>query len=418
LHSPRLATSSPRPERSPTYANEILAEARPPSYQASLAATIALSAARLAEVDPAALALLRLCAFLAPKAIPVDLLTTRPEPDPGNAGPPEEVAAWLAVLDKPVVRHRTIGQAGDYGLATITDEGIALHRLTQAILRDQLAGAAEAVRGYAYGMLAAAYPGEPDDPRTWPLWAGLLPHVLEADPAASDSPALRSLAWHAVWYQHASGDDHPGEQFADDLYRRWRERLGPDHPDTLAAANCLAQIYRRLARFRDARDLNEDTLARRRRIFGDDHPDTLMSANNFAVNLHDFGDAQAAAELDEDTLTRRRRVLGNDHPDTLTTANNLATNLTALGEVQAARKLNEDTLTRRRRILSNDHPQTLTTANNLATNLSALGEVQAARELNEDTLTRRRRTLGDDHPATQRSADNLAADRRALGEAD
>jgi uncharacterized protein (DUF2267 family) len=77
-----------------------------------------------------------------------------------------------------------------------------------------------------------------------------------------------------------------------------------------------------------ARELNQDTLTRLRRVLGPDHPDTLAAASNLAADLRALGEHQRARELNQDTLTRLRRVLGPDHPDTLAAASNLAADLT------------------------------------------------------------------------------------------
>ena len=71
-----------------------------------------------------------------------------------------------------------------------------LHRLTQAILRDRLTPEqAAATRACSEAILAAADPGDPANPVTWPRWAQLMPHLLAADLAATDSrgPALDGL---------------------------------------------------------------------------------------------------------------------------------------------------------------------------------------------------------------------------------
>lgn len=50
---------------------------------------------------------------------------------------------------------------------------------------------------------------------------------------------------------------------------------------------------------------------------------------------------EQARRLDQDTLALRRQVLGDNHPDTLTSARNLAEDLGLAGE-QDARALGED----------------------------------------------------------------------------
>jgi hypothetical protein len=391
------------------HAAQITSEGTPIDYPVSLAAAVRLSSTRLEAEDPAAGQLLRLCAFLAPEPVPLDLFSAAP-----YRLLPEPLAAAVRT---PLAFRRSVGRIAGYGLARLGDDGPVLHRLLQAILRDQLEPSDhDAARTMVDRLLIAARPGSGTTPALWPRWAQLLPHILAADPATTSNDELRYLACSAVWHLHARGDARAALPIAHHLHEQWDRRYGPDDRYSMSAAANLAWVHRDLGEYQQARKLDEDTLARRRRVLGDDHPDTLHSANNLAIDLRRAGEHQRARELDEDTLDRRRRVLGDDHPDTLHSANNLAADLRELGEHQRARKLDEDTLDRRRQVLGDDHPDTLHSANNLAADLRELGEHQRARKLDEDTLDRRRQVLGDDHPDTLISAGNLAVDLRELGE--
>jgi hypothetical protein len=391
-----------------TRAGQLLAQGAPGSYRRSLAAATQLIADRLAGEDPAAAELASVCAFLAPDPIPEDLF-------PGAASDlPSELAARVA---DPLAWRQTLAHLARQSLARIDHRGLQMHRLTQAILRDRLAPErTAATRGCSEAILAANNPGDPDNPATWSRWAQLMPHVLVAGLAATDSPALRGLACDACGYLLARRDTRTAHDLASHLRQQWRDRLGEDHKHVLEVAHYLGWALRATGRYAEARDLDQDTLDRQRRILAEDHPSILATANNLALNLRYLGEVQAARDLAQDTLEGRRRVLGEDHPDTLFSANNLAACLRALGEAQAARDLNQDALDRRRRVLGEDHPSTLASAKSLAVNLRELGEVQAARDLDQDTLDRRRRVLGEDHPSTLSSANSLAADLLALGD--
>jgi tetratricopeptide (TPR) repeat protein len=365
---------------------------------------------QLARQDPAAAELASVCAFLAPEPIPQSLFTAAVSVLPGElAARAADPLAWL----------QTLAQLTKQSLVRIDHRGLQMHRLTQAILRERLTAAQAAVtRNYAEAIMAASDPGDMPNPATWPRWARLTPHVLAADLAATDNPALRELARHTCWYLIERGDIRTAHDLANGLRQQWRDRLGEDHEHTLTAAHYLAWTLLEMGRYAESRDLNQDTLDRRRRVLGQDHPDTLNSAHNLAIDLRALGEVEAARDLDQDTLDRRRRVLGPDQQSTMSSANNLAVVLRELGELQAARDLDQDTLERCRRVLGPDHANTLISACNLATNLRQLGEVQAAYDLDQDTLERCRRVLGPDHPNTLNSADGVAADLRLLGEAD
>src|SRR5690242_10508105 len=341
-----------------TRAGQLLAQGTPGSYPRSLAAATGLIADRLARQDPAAAELASMCAFLAPEPIPESLFTA------ALSVLPTELAARAA---DPLAWRQTLAHLTRQSLARIDHRGLQMHRLTQAILRDRLTPAqATATRQYAEALQAASDPGDMANPVTWPRWARLTPHVLAADLAATDTPALRDLAGHTCWYLLERGDTRTAHNLASGLRQQWRDRLGEDHPHTLTAAHFLAWALLEMGRYAESRDLNQDTLSRRRRVLGPDHPDTLYSAHNLAITLRTLGEVQAAHDLNQDTLARHRRIRGHDHPDTLNSAHNLAYALRALGEVQAAHDLNHDTLARHRRIRGHDHPDTLNSAHNLA----------------------------------------------------
>jgi TIR domain/Tetratricopeptide repeat/NB-ARC domain len=389
------------------HASEALAEGTPASYSRSLAATVTDAAARLADAEPAAAALLQLSAFFGPEPIPASFFTAA-----------VQLPSTLAdIAADPMRLYRALGRISSYGLARLDQAGLQVHRLVQAIVRDRLsAGQRRDDSACVAALLVAAGPADTDNPAVWPAWASLLPHLLAANPAESDNADLRRLAARALLYLLRRGDSVTAENLGTALHRQWAERLGPDHADTLAAATELAFAYRDRGHLAETRALVEDTLARRRRVLGEDHPDTLRSASDLAVTLSDLGELRPARELAEDTLAKRRQILGDDHPDTLRTASSLSNDLGWLGEYQAARELAEDTLARQRQILGNDHPDTLRTASNLSNVLSGLGKYQAARELAEDTLARQRQILGDHHPDTLHTASKLSNVLSWLGE--
>ncbi len=241
-----------------TRAGQLLDQGAPGSYPRSLAATTALIVARLADHDPAAAELASLCAFLAPEPIPEDLFT-------GAVGLlPGELAAQAA---DPLAWRQTLAHMARQSLARIDHHGLQMHRLTQAILRDQLTPArAAATRKCTEAILAASDPGDPPNPATWTRWAQLIPHVLAADLAATDSPALRELVRRACWYLIERGDARTPRDIISNLRQQWRDRLGEDHEHTLMAAHYLAWALLEMGRYAESRDLNQDTLARRRRV--------------------------------------------------------------------------------------------------------------------------------------------------------
>jgi Tetratricopeptide repeat len=122
-----------------------------------------------------------------------------------------------------------------------------------------------------------------------------MPHLLAADLAATDNPALRWMACNTCWYLLVRGDSRTAHDLAGNLRQHWRERLDGDDEHTLTAATHLASALRQMRRYADARDLDQDALDRRRRVLGADHPETLFSAGNLAADLYVLGEVQVSS---------------------------------------------------------------------------------------------------------------------------
>jgi tetratricopeptide (TPR) repeat protein len=194
--------------------------------------------------------------------------------------------------------------------------------------------------------------------------------------------------------------------------------LGPDHPDTLATRNNLAQAYQDNGRLDLAIPLYERTLAARVAALGPDHPDTLVTRNNLALAYRDAGLWDRAIPLFERTLADETARLGPDHPDTLTTRNNLALTYRDDGQWDRAIALFEGTLAARTSRLGPDHPDTLLTQQNLAMAYREAGLWDRAIPLFERALDVQTARLGAVHPFTLLTRNNLAPAYQAVGQVD
>ncbi|WUE87829.1 FxSxx-COOH system tetratricopeptide repeat protein [Streptomyces sp. NBC_00490] len=387
---------------------EVLDADPPDGYPVSLAAQVRLTTARLAANHPGAAALLAALALLAPEPFPATTCTGNL---PAETSPPlqEACASRLAA-------GKALRAIGRHSLARVHNGTLQLHRLTQEILAGQMTSPEhdQAVAD-AEALLAAANPGAPGEPWSWPAWQVLLPHALAFDPARLTTSRGRDVVGDACWYLMDRAQARPARECLQRLYDACLQQLGPDHDGTLRAAHRLARAYDDTQDHERARALDEGSLARSRRLHGDDHPDTLASANNLAIRLWALGRYEEALALDEKTLQTRRQVSGPEHPHTLLTATGLAVRLAEVGRVEEARVLGEETLAVQRRVLGPEHPDTLRTAYNLAIRLAEVGRVEAAVVLGEETLAARRRVLGLEHPHTLSTAYNLAVDLMAVG---
>src|SRR4051794_30701407 len=137
-------------------------------YAGRLDTAWALSLERLREEDPAAVRLLELAAFLAPEPIPLSLFT----------GPPELLDEPLrSVAADPDALADTLGVLVGYSLVRRHPDGFQVHRLVQAVIRQQLSPDRQrASTESVMRLLAAASPGDPEESVNWTGYAQLAPH--------------------------------------------------------------------------------------------------------------------------------------------------------------------------------------------------------------------------------------------------
>ncbi|MFB9235521.1 FxSxx-COOH system tetratricopeptide repeat protein [Plantactinospora siamensis] len=162
----------------------------PGFYPRSLVAVHDLAVERMARDQPAALDLLRMSAFLAPDAIPLDLTVPTDisgPADPAGSSEPASVAADPA--DPPELRHgdavAVLARAALVSVRPIPGQPdgseLAVHRLTQALVRDGLTATQRRHWcAVAVEALDRAFPASPHRSADWPRCRQLLPHVLEA----------------------------------------------------------------------------------------------------------------------------------------------------------------------------------------------------------------------------------------------
>ena len=158
--------------------------------------------------------LLELAAFLAPEPIPLTLFTEHAElldePLRTAAADPDALADAVGAL---------VG----YSLARRHADGFQVHRLVQAVIRHQLPpDRQQAIAHRAVALLAAASPGDPENPANWAGYARLAPHVLATGPLVDTSPAGRQLVLDTAHYLQAHGDSSGSRAVCEQVLDRWR----------------------------------------------------------------------------------------------------------------------------------------------------------------------------------------------------
>jgi tetratricopeptide (TPR) repeat protein len=390
--------------------SELLSENSPPDYPRPVAATWGLALDQLTEQWPAAAELLRLCAFFSPEPIAERLLT---------AGRVLNLPDQLGrALRDPLEFSRAKRDIGRYALAKTNpgEKTIQVHRLVQAILRDQMTKEQRAAyRATVHQLMYAADPGDPDERENWERLAEISNHVFGCDLISAESAEGRQVVLDLIRYRYERGDYQSCRELGEATVLTWWRTLGPDHEQTLVAVWNLANAWRALNMTTESREYTRDTLERMRRVLGEDHEHTLNVARSYAADLRNLGDYPAARALDEEILPKYRRVFGEDHMQTLRCANNLGVDLRLSGDFYAARDLDQDTLGRSRRYLGAEHKDSLYSAGQLVRDLRGCGRYEDALALLGETLPIYEVRLGLEHPGVVGTRLSAAATLRRAG---
>lgn len=417
----------------------------------SVGATFALAFEHVQRTIPAAADLLRLCAFLAPDAIPEELITS------GAA----ELGETLApVAADPLALDEAYAVLRRYSLVQRHAESktLTIHRLVQAVLKESMEEAAQ--RQWAERAVRAASSAFPEGTSEgwglehWPRCERLMAHVLVCA-ALVDCyhlliPEAVYLLQKAGYYQHRRGQDAQAERLllqaqtlaeqvpevddlvladiltaqatihwnqgrlaqADPLMRRAlaiREQvLGSDHPAVADCYNHLGIIALRQDRPDEAEAMYQRALAIYDRTLGKGH---LLYANplaNLGLLYQDQGRYTEAEPLFQQALAISEAHLGRQHPYVALEFYHLGECSRLQGRSAEAEALFLSALEIYEQVLESDHPWSAYPLNGLADIYLAQGRYSEAEALLWRALTIREQKLEPDHRLTADTLYSLA----------
>lgn len=389
--------------------------------------------AAVRNLDRAAVDLLSLLAFVAPVALPRDVI---------SAAMPGTLPRRLrrAVRDESsfdgIVRALT-----NLSLLVAQPDGLYAHALVQEVMRQRIARS-ERWRPLAWSRhrwieaqlrtLTAEFPGEGHTVNSWQRCAVLRPHVEAALFLSAQlgpwSPAAAQMAHLLGHYLRDRGEYAAAHDLFDRAVDATARRYGRRDHRCGYHINCLAWTLQEMNRPAEARELYEQLLDG---VVGiedgtvtfaaapeSDDLVRLMYLHNLARSLHAQGELRLSRAINERVFISRSRLLGIDHPDTIMTMNNLGLVMVGEGDLDDARELLDYSLEQRRRTYGDHHPETLDAMDSLAWALRAQGDLNGAGALFGEELAARRRILGDDHPRTLIAMKNLADALADLGDED
>jgi tetratricopeptide (TPR) repeat protein len=368
-----------------------------------VATTWSLSFARVQEQNPAAADLLRFCAYLAPDAIPLELLT--------------QGATQLGEVLGPVVTDvfqfdQAIEVLRAYSLLRrdpMTDT-LSIHRLVQVVVQDAMMEQEQALwRQQAIQALNMVYPEGTHEARK--RCERLTTHVLiHAMDTSSDAVSLELAAVQkkAADYLSARAQYEQAEL----LYQRSRhireEMWGTEHPEVASVLNGLANLYREQSKYNLAEPLYQRALRIREQMFGPEHSEVAVLLNGLARLYREQGKYEQAEPLYQRALRISEQTLGSDHPDVTSLFNNLAELYRELGKYEQAEPLYRRALHIREQILGPEHPDVASPLNGLANLYRDQDEYERAEPLYQRALQIWEQALGPEHPLVASSLNGLA----------
>ncbi|MDQ6797757.1 MAG: tetratricopeptide repeat protein [Actinomycetota bacterium] len=386
-------------------------------YPASVAITCTLAVERVEEESPAAVTILRACAFLAPESVPLSLVSSADElPQPLGLGPLAQSDALSLLCRLGLARSTWAG-------------GIAVDRVVQAVVRDGLAGDAVRVstqlgpssplRGplgpWAAGVLRlvdAAFPLDSNEVAAWDRCGRLVPHALAVttyDEAVDLEPQTTSRLLARVGiYLQARGQFQEARGILDRALAITEVAYGPDCSEAGIHLANLAAVLQDLGELVEARRCLERALAIAEATYGDEHPSVASHACNLGSVLADLDQPGLARLCFERALALDETIHGPDHPTVASDLSKLALVLWNEGDTLEARRCYEQALVIDEALHGRRHPAVARDLANLALVLADSGALIEARQMSERALAIVESILGPGHPEVGAHLANLA----------
>jgi tetratricopeptide (TPR) repeat protein len=186
------------------------------------------------------------------------------------------------------------------------------------------------------------------------------------------------------------------------------DTLGPDERDVIEARRRLGHAFVAALQFPAAITVLERAARQFEQVCGPEHIDTLGARDELAAAYLAAGHYAEAITLYRRALADRERLQGERHPQTMTTRHGLANSFLASGRAKEAVAAYQLVVADRERVLGADHLDTLTARHNLGAAYQKAGKAASAELACEQACRGFERLLGPRHPDTLRSRAELA----------
>jgi tetratricopeptide (TPR) repeat protein/DNA-binding XRE family transcriptional regulator len=368
-------------------------------HRDSVAATLALSFARLKLLNPGAMELLQLCAFMPPDAIPEEIFT---EGASELGSVLEPIAADLIKLDFAI---------GDLRRFSLIDrdadsQTLTLHRLVQVMLKHQMDQ--ETQKLWARRVITALNAAFPHpEHHNWRRCERLLPQVLLAAQYIEPYQITSEEAAHLLSETAVYLRDRSRYSEAESLFKRalqiYELQLGPEHLEVATVLSNLASLYMYQGKY----DLVEPLCKRALQTYRQqpEHSTGDIPLHILATLYISLGKYEQAEPVLLQALEIRMRRLGPEHLDVATSLNNLASLYTHQGKYEQAESFYQQA---RRIYEQQEHPYLAYLLSNLAEIYVNQGNYSEAEKLYQRSRQICEQQLGLEHHGTAYPLNGLA----------
>jgi tetratricopeptide (TPR) repeat protein len=264
------------------------------------------------QANPSAADLLDVCAFLAPDAIPEDMLI---------AGASELGPHLAGLKDHPMEWNEAIAKLLDFSLIRRTRENLslAMHRLVQEVLRMEMDEPSR--KTWAERCVRAMNTAFPDvDFTRWSQCERYLVQALQGagliHAYALEIPEAAHLLHRTALYVHVRAQYTQAESLYQEALRIHKKVVGPEHPTTAATTHALATLYQAQGRYDEAEPLYQEALRIKQKALPPEHPTTAATMHELARLYQAQGRYNEAEPLYQEALAIYEKTLGSDHPYT------------------------------------------------------------------------------------------------------
>jgi tetratricopeptide (TPR) repeat protein len=335
------------------------------------------------DVKELALALLDLLSAFGPGPVSEDMLLR-------SGDVPAPTPALHRILTDPEALRRAAEALSRMSLADIdrANKLIEVRRIAQEVARGQLSitnpGAARDIQRLAQSILAASDPGTPDRDDTGDAYQQSRRHLTSSGATQSADPRVRQHIINQIRRLYREGRYAEGIALGESALISWREIFSPNDRQTLALAVEVGSAMRRLGRWKEAMELNQDTLERLRAHPGNVDQISLVCARSYGIDLALRGDYTMALDNDLRLLPSYDQVFGPGHLETLQLHNEIAIHLRCLGRYSEALEYDRRTFVKRQQVLGEEDAGTLTSQLGIARDLRLLGRAGEAHPILAD----------------------------------